>query len=128
MRKPITNNIQKVKRGEIYLVQFDEPKKPNQVGKREQAGIRPVVIVQNDVGNAVSPCTIVCPLTSRDKKDIVTHYKVTKEDGVKKDSIVMLEQIRTIDKDRIIKKLGRIENKKTIDELDKKLKLSLGLK
>lgn len=110
-----------MQRGEIYLIDFGNPR------GREQAGIRPAIVIQNDIGNSASPCTIVCPLTSKLKKEIPTHFKITKKEGLQKDSIALCEQLQTIDKDKAIKKLGKI-NPETMKSLNEKLILSLGLK
>lgn len=111
------------KRGDICLVDFGKPTNNSSV----QAGVRPAVIVQNDIGNKYSTCTIVCPLTSKAKKYIPTHVSISKDNGVSKDSIALCEQIQVIDKNKIIKNLGKIENQKIIDEINQKLINSLGL-
>ena len=64
----------------------------------EQGGIRPVVILQNDIGNKFSPTVIVAPFTTQLKKRIPTHIQACEKDNVSKSSIIMLEQLRTIDK------------------------------
>lgn len=76
----------------------------------EQGGIRPAIVVQNNKGNSFSPCTIVAPMTSEEKNPIPTHITVypTNNNGLKKNSTIMFEQVRTIDKSRIISKIGRI--------------------
>lgn len=91
-----------------------------------QGGIRPAVVIQNDVGNAHSPTAIVCPMTSKQKRAIPTHVRITPKDGSDKDSLLLCEQILTIDKTRFIKKLGRIEKQK-IEEVNKAVRISLGL-
>ncbi len=109
-------------RGEIYLVDLS-----NQVGS-EQTGIRPALIVQNDVGNAHSPTTIVCPLTSQDKAPVDTHVTLTPNDaGILKVSTVLCEQVRVVDKSRLKKKLGEVSNLKKIEDINQKLILSLGI-
>ena len=111
-----------MKRGEIYYIENDKA-----VGF-EQRGIRPAVIVGNDVGNKYSPCTIVCPITSKLKNDYLpTHLKVGINDGLKKESVILCEQVQTIDKERIKECFGKIENQKIIEELNKKLLVSLGI-
>ena len=95
----------------------------------EQGGSRPVIIIQNDVGNRYSPTVIVAIATTRhNKKPIPTHYWLEKCDSnnLPKDSMVMLEQIRTIDKRRLKEYCGRISQKDQ-EEIDKALKISLAL-
>lgn len=109
-------------RGEIYLVDLSD-----QVGS-EQSGIRPAVIVQNEQGNSHSPTTIICPLTSQDKTPINTHVILTPKDaGVMKISTVLCEQVRVIDKTRLKKKLGEVINQNKIEDINKKLMISIGL-
>ena len=93
-----------IRRGEIYLADLDP------VRGHEQAGTRPVLIVQNDVGNQYSSTTIAAAITSRiSKKRLPTHVEITAEEsGLPRDSVVLLEQIRTLDKDRLIRKMGKL--------------------
>ena len=84
-----------IKRGEIYYADLSPA-----VGS-EQDGLRPVIVLQNDMGNKHSPTTIVAAITSRESKaHLPTHVKIS-ADGLKASSIVLLEQIRTIDKSRL---------------------------
>ena len=107
-----------VKKGEVYYADLS----PN-IGS-EQGGVRPVIIIQNDVGNFYSPTTIVAPVTSRFKKKMIpTHIRV-KSDCRPKKSIVMLEQIRTYDKSRLTEKVGEV-NKTTLEKINKGLCISL---
>jgi len=94
----------KIQRGDIVLVNLDP------VIGSEQGKIRPAVIIQNDIGNEYSPTTIVAPITSKIfRKDFPTNAKLTSKDsGLKKDSTVLLNQIRTIDKIRIIKRVRKL--------------------
>lgn len=109
-------------RGEIYLVDLD-----GNIGS-EQSGIRPALIVQNNIGNACSSTTIICPLTSQAKTNSSTHVELTPDDcGIIKDSIVLCEQVRVIDKTRLIRKLGDVTNRKKIEDVNRKLMLSIGL-
>lgn len=109
-------------RGEIFLVDFQK-----QIGS-EQAGLRPAVVVQNETGNTFSPTTIVCPITSKTKSNIKTHVEIKANDGdIKLDSIILCEQIRVVDKQRLKRKLGEIKNKEIIEEINKKLMISLGV-
>ena len=109
-------------RGDIYLVDLR-----NQVGS-EQAGIRPALIIQNDVGNNNSPTTIICPITSQNKKLMPTHVALHPEEcDIEKKSIVLCEQVRVIDKSRLKRKLGEIKNQNLINDVNKKLLLSIGV-
>ncbi len=94
-----------IKRGDIYYADLSP------VVGSEQGGIRPVLIVQNDVGNKYSPTVIAAAITSqRDKSNLPTHIKVNAENcGLAKDSIVLLEQVRTIDKRRLKERMGRLD-------------------
>ena len=109
-------------RGDIYLVDLTD-----QVGS-EQSGVRPAVVVQNELGNAYSPTTIVCPLTSKNKSLSATHVSLTPDEaGIIKDSTVLCEQVRVIDKTRIIKKLGEVNNRRKIEEINQKILISFGI-
>lgn len=111
-----------IHRGEIYLVDLSQT-----IGS-EQGGIRPAIIVQNEAGNMYSPTTIVCPLTSKSKTNIPTHVSLTPEDcGIIKNSTVLCEQVRAISKERLKKKLGEIKNVEKINDINKKIIVSLGL-
>ena len=90
-----------IKRGDIYYADLSP------VVGSEQGGIRPVLIVQNDVGNRYSPTVIAAAITSqRDKTELPTHIRVTAEgSGLQRDSIILLEQVRTIDKKRLREKI-----------------------
>lgn len=89
----------------------------------EQGGMRPVVIVQNDIGNAHAPTTIVAPITSKmTKKPLPTHIDIP----LFKDSIILCEQLRTVDKRRL-KNLIAEADKKTMAAVDKAIKISLGV-
>jgi len=116
-------SIKQVKRGEIYYANLSN----NNIGS-EQNGIRPVVVIQNDIGNYYSPTTIVAVITSICKKtNMPVHLFLPKEKfNLKEDSIVMLEQIRTIDKKRLLRKVSELDEE-YINLLDEKLKISLGL-
>lgn len=108
-----------VKRGDLYLIQL--------TGQgSEQNGIRPVVIIQNDVGNRYSPTTVVVPLTSQNKKEIPTHVNLCPEDGVARPSTVLCEQPFAVDKSRLMKKLGTLSENK-IEDINKKIMINLGI-
>jgi len=111
-----------IKRGEIVLVNF-EPVKGS-----EQGGIRPSLVVQNDIFNKYSPTTIVAPITSKlFKKEYPTNVFVKKEDSeLKLDSTILLNQIKTIDKSRIIKKINFLDNF-TMNKVNRAIKASLDL-
>ena len=106
------------RRGEIWLIQFD-PK----VGS-EQGGTRPAVILQNDLGNEHSPVTIVAALTTT-LRQMPIHVYLDKLDGVKRPSMLLLEQIHTVDKKRLVKRLGKIRGEK-FEEILEALLYSLG--
>ena len=109
-----------MKRGDIYYADLSP------VVGCEQGGLRPVLIVQNDVGNRYSPTTIVAAITSKhDKSDIPTHVKV-KVKGLSRASIILLEQIRTIDKSRVKEKVTVLDEA-IMKKVDKALVISLGL-
>ena len=94
----------------------------------EQGGIRPVVIIQNDIGNQMSPTVIVAALTSRRKKlRMPTHVRVHLEEGkMMKNSIALLEQIRTIDKSRLKKYIGKVDQN-SANAIESASMISLGL-
>ena len=110
-------------RGEIYFADLEQG-----IGS-EQEGYRPVVIIQNDVGNRHSPTVIVAAVTSRKeaKEKLPTHFYAGEESGLDRPSVVMLEQLRTLDKQRLDKYVGRLDQKK-LNELDNALAISLDLK
>lgn len=94
----------------------------------EQSGIRPAVVIQNNKGNKHSPTTIVAFITSAKKKPFPTHITVLpNESGLKKPSTIMLEQIRTIDKSRIISKVGHIDTDWLTDKIRNSLLVSFGI-
>lgn len=111
-----------VKRGDIYYADLSP------VVGSEQGGVRPVLIVQNDVGNKYSPTVIAAAITSQiNKAKMPTHIELSaSEYGLYKDSVILLEQIRTIDKKRLREKVAHIDKKlmKTVDEA---LSISFGI-
>lgn len=111
-----------IKRGDIYYADLSP------VIGSEQGGLRPVLIVQNDIGNKYSPTVIAAAITSKmSKTKLPTHIDVPSEDaGLAKDSIILLEQIRTIDKKRLREKIGCLDNN-TMMKVDNSLQVSLGL-
>ncbi len=94
----------------------------------EQGGVRPVLVVQNDVGNRYSPTVIVAAVTSRqDKTKLPTHVAVCAEGhGLARDSVILMEQLRTIDKQRLREKIGRLDTG-SIERADAALRVSLGI-
>ncbi|MEG1778634.1 MAG: type II toxin-antitoxin system PemK/MazF family toxin [Oscillospiraceae bacterium] len=111
-----------VKRGDIYYADLSP------VVGSEQGGVRPVLIVQNDVGNKYSPTVIAAAITSqREKSKLPTHIQIGAVDcGLSKDSIVLLEQIRTIDKKRLKERMGTLDGS-SMSQVDKALTISFGL-
>ena len=111
-----------VKRGDIYYADLSP------VIGSEQGGVRPVLIVQNDVGNKYSPTIIAAAITSQiNKAKLPTHIEISAEEyGLTKDSVIMLEQIRTIDKRRLREKIGHLDE--TLMELvNEAINISFGL-
>ncbi|NLB88660.1 MAG: type II toxin-antitoxin system PemK/MazF family toxin [Syntrophomonadaceae bacterium] len=111
-----------IKRGEIYFAQL------NPVVGSEQGGIRPVVVVQNDIGNQYSPTTIILAITSQiNKAKLPTHIELkASEYGLEKDSVILAEQIRTIDKTRLKQRIASL-NEETMQKVDQALLISLSL-
>lgn len=111
-----------MKRGDIYYADLSP------VVGSEQGGIRPVLIIQNDIGNKHSPTVICAAITSRmNKAKLPTHVEISSRDyGVVKDSVVLLEQIRTIDKQRLKEYVCRVDNK-LMKKVDEALLISLML-
>jgi len=94
----------------------------------EQGGTRPVLVIQNDVGNKYSPTVIVAAITSQiNKAKLPTHVEIKAgENGMEKDSVILLEQVRTIDKQRLQTKLAELDEK-IMERVDDALRISLGL-
>lgn len=111
-----------IKRGDVFYADLSPVK------GSEQGGHRPVLILQNDVGNRFSPTVIVAAITSQgDKANLPTHVELkAKQVGISKDSLVLLEQIRTVDKSRLIEKLGEA-TPDVMAQVDAALMISLGL-
>ncbi len=112
-----------VKRGDIYYADLSP------VVGSEQGGVRPVLIIQNDVGNKYSPTVIAAAITSRiNKAKMPTHIELSASDfGLNKDSVILLEQIRTIDKKRLREKIGRLDDV-LMERVNEALSISFGLK
>ena len=111
-----------VKRGDIYYADLSP------VVGSEQGGMRPVLIVQNDVGNRYSPTVIAAAITSRmDKARLPTHIGVSaSEAGLTRNSVVLLEQMRTLDKQRLREKMGHLDDA-YMTAIDNAISVSLGL-
>ena len=111
-----------VKRGEIYYADLSP------VVGSEQGGMRPVLIVQNDVGNRHSPTVIAAAITSqKDKSKLPTHISINANQcGLAKDSIVLLEQVRTLDKQRLKERMGELDGG-SMSKVDNALSVSFGL-
>lgn len=111
-----------IKRGDIYYADLSP------VVGSEQGGIRPVLIVQNDVGNRYSPTVIAAAITSRQSKTkLPTHIPIEAQGcGLSKDSVVLLEQVRTLDKRRLKEKMGSVDFN-SMEEINRALSVSFGL-
>lgn len=111
-----------IRKGDLYFADLSP------VTGSEQGGIRPVLVVQNDVGNKFSPTIIVAAITSRrNKADLPTHVEIEADgNGLSKNSVVLLEQLRTIDKRRLRERIGTID-KTRLPEVDEALSVSLGI-
>ncbi|MBQ9992427.1 MAG: type II toxin-antitoxin system PemK/MazF family toxin [Firmicutes bacterium] len=111
-----------VKRGEIFFASLSP------VQGSEQGGTRPVLIIQNDVGNQHSPTTIVLAITSQmNKSKLPTHVDLPKEEsGLERDSVVLAEQVRTIDKSRLGNKVASLQQH-TMEKIEKALSISIGI-
>lgn len=111
-----------VHRGEIYYADLSP------VVGSEQGGVRPVLIVQNDVGNRFSPTVIAAAITSQlEKARLPTHISLPAKDcGLQKNSIVLLEQIRTLDKRRLKERMGQLDDT-SMGKIDTALSVSFGL-
>ena len=112
-----------VKRGDMFYADLSP------VVGSEQGGVRPVLIIQNDMGNKHSPTVIAAAITSQmGKNKLPTHIEIgSQNNGLKADSIVLAEQIRTIDKSRLKEKIGHIDDEKIIGQINNALGVSFGL-
>jgi len=112
-----------IKRGDMFYADLSP------VVGSEQGGIRPVLVIQNNMGNKYSPTVIVSAITSQmNKNRLPTHIELdSKEFGLKADSVVLAEQIRTIDKSRLKEKIGHIDNDSIMNRIDNALGVSFGL-
>ena len=112
-----------VKRGDMFYADLSP------VIGSEQGGIRPVLIIQNDTGNKYSPTVIAAAITSQTgKAKLPTHIEIgSAEVGLKSDSVVLVEQIRTIDKSRLKEKIGHIDNVELMNKVNGAIGISFGL-
>ncbi|MCH5146890.1 MAG: type II toxin-antitoxin system PemK/MazF family toxin [Clostridiales bacterium] len=110
-----------IKRGELYYADLSP------VVGSEQGGVRPVLVVQNDVGNKYSPTVIAAAVTSKiNKAKLPTHIELPSDTyGLQKDSVILLEQIRTLDKRRLKERIGELPIA-TMSRVDKAILISLG--
>ena len=114
--------MKQIKRGQIYYAYLSPVK------GSEQGGHRPVLIIQNDIGNRYAPTVIAAIITSRHTKaKLPTHIWLNEECGLPKESMVECEQVRTIDKSRLKDFMGAVSNE-VMAEIDKGLKISFGLR
>ena len=112
-----------IKRGDMFYADLSP------VVGSEQGGIRPVLIIQNDTGNKYSPTVIAAAITSQTTKTkLPTHIEIgSKEVGLKSESVVLAEQIRTIDKSRLREKIGHIDDEKIMNKINGAIGISFGL-
>ena len=112
-----------IKRGDMFYADLSP------VVGSEQGGIRPVLIIQNDMGNKHSPTVIAAAITSQTgKTKLPTHIEIgSQNNGLKADSVVLAEQIRTIDKSRLKEKIGHIDDENIISQVNNALGVSFGL-
>lgn len=118
---PIKRFIMTIKRGELYYADLSP------VVGSEQGGIRPVLVVQNDVGNKYSPTVIAAAVTSKiNKAKLPTHIELPSNlYGLQRDSVILLEQIRTLDKRRLKERIGEL-NEATMSQVNNAILISLG--
>ena len=112
----------KIKRGDIFYADLSP------VIGSEQAGIRPILVIQNDIGNKYSPTVIVLAITTKKKSNIPTHINVKAgKCGLDKDSIILVEQVRTLDKIRLKEKIGTLDDV-TMEKVKNALRISLNIR
>ena len=110
-----------VKKGDLFFADLSP------VVGSEQGGVRPVLVVQNDVGNKYSPTIIVAAVTSQTITKLPTHVRLeATQGGLSKDSVVLLEQLRTIDKQRLKERIGTLSESQ-LPDVEKALSVSLGI-
>ena len=109
-----------IKRGDVFFADLDP------VVGSEQGCIRPVLVVQNNIGNRYSPTLVVLPLSTAKKNHMPTHINICGSKSLPKDSIVLAEQIRTIDRYRLREYVGSID-KEIMDKINRAMKISIGV-
>lgn len=111
-----------IKRGDMFYADLSP------VVGSEQGGVRPVLIIQNDIGNKFSPTVIIAAITSQiNKAKLPTHVEIkAHEYGIQKDSVILLEQVRTIDKKRLRERIGHLDDK-LMEQVNDALSISFGL-
>ncbi|KRG09409.1 MULTISPECIES: type II toxin-antitoxin system PemK/MazF family toxin [Bacillaceae] len=111
-----------VKRGDVYFADLSP------VVGSEQGGVRPVLVLQNDIGNRFSPTVIIAAITAQiQKAKLPTHVEIDAEKyGFERDSVLLLEQIRTVDKQRLTDKITHLDEE-MMEKVDEALQISLGL-
>ncbi len=111
-----------VKRGDVYFADLSP------VVGSEQGGVRPVLVIQNDIGNRFSPTVIVAAITAQiQKAKLPTHVEIdAKRYGFERDSVILLEQVRTIDKQRLTDKITQLDEE-MMEKVDDALQISVGL-
>ncbi len=109
-----------IKRGDVFYADL-EP-----IIGSEQGGVRPVLVVQNNVGNKYSPTVVVLPISSAKKTNIPTHIRICNSKILLKNSVILAEQIRTIDRNRLQNYVGSVEME-VMAKVDKALKISMGV-
>lgn len=110
-----------VKRGDIFYADLDP------IIGSEQGGIRPVLVVQNNVGNKYSPTLVVLPISSAKKINMPTHICICGSKMLPKNSIVLAEQIRTIDRNRLLRYVGSV-GLEVMEKVDRAVKISIGVR
>lgn len=115
-------NIRKINKGDLYIANL------NPIIGSEQGGVRPVVVLQNNKGNYFSPTIVIALLTKleNNKTEIPTHVILKKDKSIKEDSLILIEQIRSIDKSRLNMNIGKI-NKKKIEEVNNAIRKELDI-
>lgn len=116
----LKQQVKPILRGEVYYADLSP------VVGCEQGGVRPILIIQNNLGNRHSPTVIVAAITSQHKKELPTHVPIAGIKGISKCSVVLLEQIRTIDRRRLRDYVGSIDSE-MLAQIDEALKISVGL-
>ena len=118
-----TNDLKDIRRGDIWLVDFGKSDKVTS----KQLGMRPAVVIQNNVGNRYAPTIIVIPLSSNiNKAKLPTHVVFTESDGLQKPSFSMAEQVQTLDKLDFVKKLSKI-TPQTMKRVETSILVSMGM-